>query len=709
MMQAFRAGLALFALLVVPGDALSANPIRKVITLMQEMTKEIEAEKAKEKALFEKFMCICTEYPSELTASIEEDGKTIAMLTSSIEEQTASKGELEQAVKGHVADKAAAEKDLEKATMLREKEQAEYESTITSTEASITGLAGAIASLEKGASSAMLMQTPDANRLKAMIETSPMISTFSKDRVIAFLSGQDSETAGSSGEVLGILKQMHDDMLKTLEEAKAAEGVAKTGYSDLKAAKDQEIETAAETIESKEKRAGELEVSVSQNKDALEDTQGEKAAAEKMLATLTSTCGSRKKEFEARLKIRDEEISAISQAITILNDDDALDVFKKAVPASAALVDADEDDTQSAGFLQTRHLSVSATRLQKAIEIVTKAREAKHVSRESAQMGLLLQTIKAQLSAAKKATGKGSQAPDFAVVTKMIDDMIGVLNTETVADTKKKEWCTTELLKAEQSQAKAQEKTDANAAEISQVQDEIDGFAEDVAALEKEVTDIDKEVAGATEQRKKEHSEYTETLQMTEAAIALIGKAKNRLQKFYNPTLYKAPPKTEKSMEEKIIDSYSFIQRHAHGKAKKQLPDLPEVPKYEKQNSGGIIHLMDTLSKDLELDMSESGYAEKTAQKEYVELMGENQALRAEALKALVEKKGSKAELESRMVKAKKTRSENFEELNNAHTLTSEIHASCDEIVENFSNRMAAREQELESLKSAKNVISGAK
>merc|ERR1719235_2340278 len=127
---------------------------------------------------------------------------------------------------------------------------------------------------------------------------------------------------------------------------------------------------------------------------------------------------------------------------------------------------------------------------------------------------------------------------------------------------------------------------------------------------------------------------------MTEAAIALLAKAKNRLQKFYNPTLYKAPPKTEKTMEEKIIDSYSFIQRHAFGNKvlSKQLPDLPEVPKYEKQNSGGIMHLMDTITKDLEMDMSEAGYAEKTAQKEYVELMAEQQALRAQAMKSLVEK-----------------------------------------------------------------------
>lgn len=704
-MQALKASIFFFAVLVIPGDAGSANPIRKVVTLMQEMQKEIAAEKEKEKALFEKFMCICTEYPSELTASIEEDGKKIEGLTSAIEEQTATKAELEQAVKGHAADKASAEKDLEKATMLREKEQAEFEATVASTEASIKSLGGAIASLDKGASSAMLMQTPDASRLKAVIETSPMLSSFSKDRVIAFLSGTDSEASGSgsSGEVLGILKQMYDDMGKTLEEAKKAEEVATTGYADLKSAKDKEIETAAETIEAKEKRAGELEVSISQSKDALEDTSGSKADAEKLLATLTTTCDSRKKEWEARLKIRDEEIAAISQAISILNDDDALDVFKKAAPA--ALVDSDDgDDSQSAGFLQTRHTSVSVTRLQKAVAIVTKAHEAKHVS---TQLGFLLQTINTQLRAAKKATSKGSQAPDFSAVSKMIDDMIGVINAEIVADTKKKEWCTEELLKAEAAQTKAQEKMDTTAAEVAQVKDEIESFDEDLKSLQEEVTKIDKEVAGATEQRKKEHSEYTETLQMTEAAIALLAKAKNRLQKFYNPTLYKAPPKTEMSMEDKIIGSYSFIQRHAQGK--KQLPDIPELPKYEKQNSGGIIALMDTLTKELEMDMSESGYAEKTAQKEYVELMGETQASRAQAMKAIVEKKGSKAELESRLVKGKKTSTENYEELSNAHTLVQEIHASCDEVVENFADLAAAKSAELESLKSAKAVIAGAK
>merc|ERR1719230_1926146 len=74
----------------------------------------------------------------------------------------------------------------------------------------------------------------------------------------------------------------------------------------------------------------------------------------------------------------------------------------------------------------------------------------------------------------------------------------------------------------------------------------------DIEALTQEIADLDKSVAKATEQRKEEHQEYVESVQLTQTAVALVEKAKQRLYKFYNPTLYKAPPvKKEMTMEEK--------------------------------------------------------------------------------------------------------------------------------------------------------------
>merc|ERR1719160_165000 len=114
-------------------EANSENPIRKVIRLMQDMQKEIETELAKEKELFEKFMCICNTYDDELAATAQKATAQIKELTSKIEEETAEKGQLEEELKSHNKDKAAAEGDLDKATTIRQKEQAEQEQATTRT------------------------------------------------------------------------------------------------------------------------------------------------------------------------------------------------------------------------------------------------------------------------------------------------------------------------------------------------------------------------------------------------------------------------------------------------------------------------------------------------------------------------------------------------------------------------------------------------
>merc|ERR1719217_458649 len=146
------------------------NPIRKFVRLMQDMAAEIEAEKKKEQELFEKFMCICTEYPSELQASIESSGKAIADLSSKVEEETALKAKLAEELKGHAADKDAAEKDLAKATTLREKEAEEAASTAADLKTSIGQLSSAIPALEAGAGSAALMQSEGSSHLKNVVE-----------------------------------------------------------------------------------------------------------------------------------------------------------------------------------------------------------------------------------------------------------------------------------------------------------------------------------------------------------------------------------------------------------------------------------------------------------------------------------------------------------------------------------------------------------
>merc|ERR1719316_1689945 len=116
---------------------------------------------------------------------------------------------------------------------------------------------------------------------------------------------------------------------------------------------------ATEAIETKMARSGELAVSVVQTKDALEDTKEELTDTEKFVAQLASQCATKEKEWAERCKMRSMEISAISEAIGILNDDDALDVFKKALPSSLV--------QKQVGFLQRANGKASRARKAQAI------------------------------------------------------------------------------------------------------------------------------------------------------------------------------------------------------------------------------------------------------------------------------------------------------------------------------------------------------
>merc|ERR1719281_2000992 len=83
----------------------------------------------------------------------------------------------------------------------------------------------------------------------------------------------------------------------------------------------------------------------------------------------------------------------------------------------------------------------------------------------------------------------------------------------------------------------------------------IKGLEEELVTLKDSIVSLDASVMEATVQRKKENREYTEVMSDNTAAVELMNFAKNRLNKFYNPKLYKAPPKRELTEEEKIYTS----------------------------------------------------------------------------------------------------------------------------------------------------------
>merc|ERR1719421_1254054 len=147
-------------------------------------------------------------------------------------------------------------------------------------------------------------------------------------------SGEDTE--GGSDQIIGIVEQMKETMEADLKESEGKEAEAKSGYETLMTSKASEIAAAGKAIETKTARVGEVAVEIVQAKADLESTTKTVAADTEFKANLAKNCATKQKEWDERCKLRAEEIKAISETIDLLNSDDALELFKKAIPSAAA-------------------------------------------------------------------------------------------------------------------------------------------------------------------------------------------------------------------------------------------------------------------------------------------------------------------------------------------------------------------------------------
>merc|ERR1719161_102993 len=300
---------------------------------------------------------------------------------------------------------------------------------------------------------------------------------------------------------------MEDEMNKDLAELTGNEKSAQQVFDELVAAKEKEEATKA--IEDKTVRLGELSVEIVQMRNDLGETAEALMDDKKFLADLDKNCESKKKEWAERQKTRAEEILALQETIKILNDDDALELFKKTLPsASSALIQVD---------------NAQNGRRIKALNLV---REVKKTIRIN---GSQLDFVSMALLGKKV---------NFDKVLKMIDEM--------------KEYCEIQLDSTEDSVKELTRSISDLETKIADTEEGIATLVDELKALKDGIVALDRSVVEATEQRKEENAEYTELMANDSTAKELISFAKNRMNKFYNPKLYKPPPKRELTEEERI-------------------------------------------------------------------------------------------------------------------------------------------------------------
>merc|ERR1740138_868840 len=129
---------------------------------------------------------------------------------------------------------------------------------------------------------------------------------------------------------------MKDEMEKDFADAEKEESSAIASFDELVAAKKKEIDALTKAIESKTMRVGELGVKLAEQENDLEDTQEGLADDKKFYANLDKNCELKKKEWAEYKKMEAMEMVALADTIKVLNDDDALELFKKTLPSSSS-------------------------------------------------------------------------------------------------------------------------------------------------------------------------------------------------------------------------------------------------------------------------------------------------------------------------------------------------------------------------------------
>jgi len=244
-----RVLLVLIALLATDseGSRMRANPIRRVITMLQMMMKKSEDQATSEEQLFDKFMCSCKKTQEALMGSIKTGTEKVPQLEASVEELNARIATASSDFKQAKKDREDAEKSIQEATTMRTGEAKEYAKDSTEAKANIKAMTGAVTALKSGISQEDFLQTNAAPMIQGLLATGKPGKDYDRQALGAFL--QEGDSTEETPEIIGILEQMTEDMQADLKAMEKAEVGAIANFEALNAAKSKQITAANQAIQ----------------------------------------------------------------------------------------------------------------------------------------------------------------------------------------------------------------------------------------------------------------------------------------------------------------------------------------------------------------------------------------------------------------------------------------------------------------------------
>lgn len=700
------------------------SPVSRVVSLLKSMMAKLEHEASEDEALYEKLSCWCNNNEHEKDTAISNGESRISELESSIDSLTAKVAGLKDMVKQLNEDTATEKQSLAAAVAQRDKQRETFHDEDLELTQAIENLKAAILVLSKHHASALPQfsvsfvsiqnrgpfaadsiakdlrsldefmslngyhapkdasrgdaqkflqqggtQTRDSQDASGDAEWSRR-DEFVVKRALksahAFMQSRHGDLyypsyKPQSAEIIGVLKQLKEEMEASFSEAKKTEIARAKAFEELRAAKTKMIDTSEKMAEQKEDELATSSNDLAEAKEDLEQETASLSETQKFMVTLKKTCSEGDTNFEERKKARLSEIQAVADAIKILMSDDARDTLSR----TYSFVQMSKVTSRQSG---RRHEAAEALRRAAA-------------GSKNPTLSVLATSV---------------ELDSFERVQKAIDDMVAMLKVQQADEVQKNDWCKSELQENEMTTMTNEEHKADLQTKAATLQSDIEAFVEGISAAKDQVAQLQQDLQRASEDRLKANLEFQRSVADQVETVTVLKQALERLAKYYQ--------------EEALLQQKRALGRDTHTASHKvgQTPPVPQAEYKPQASAEGVMQMIEKLIHEAMDLTATSKKDEGAAQAAYENYVADTNASVAALMKEIATKTKNKAQAQKDKLLVEGDLVDRVEELEDLSKYNIQLHAECDYLMKNFPVRQEARSQEIEALQQAKQILSGA-
>jgi chromosome segregation ATPase len=496
------------ALLSMATGVAANAPMQKIIALLGELKVKVQGDLENEAASMKEYLAYCDDEITETGFNIKTATNDIARYEAVIEESSGKIDEFASTIEAGGSQIAKKRNELAAAKKVREAEKSDYKAAEKELVDAVDMLSRAIVVLKRGLSFAQMGNTSGkvgdvVKALGAIVEAS-WVDARDAQRVKAFLQSEDELSLkqpqakvvayeSKSGGIVDAIEDMKDKAEDNLQKLRKDEMNARHSFEMLAQSLEDAVANLEKEVSAATSSKGQTEEVKGKAEGDLAKTSDAKAADEKYLAKMESSCSAKDSEWKARQKSAADEMAALEKAVEILSGG----VKAMFVQTKVAVKRVEVDDTRD-----------------RVVSLLRK------LGRKFNSFGLM-----------QVASSAGSDP--FVKIRGMIESMVTKLEEQAAEEASHDAFCKEETAKSQKARETKTASVEKYQTRLDKAKAAISNLKQESSELQKEIAAIDKATQEATKIRTQEKKDNTKAAKDFKDSAEAVTQAIEVLREFY--------------------------------------------------------------------------------------------------------------------------------------------------------------------------------